>query len=208
MLSVFLCLLLAVTLLGCAPAPVKIIRYEPVAISPREMVAVRGGEKYLDYMDEDYEISAALHGSENVFVISLRLMNKTAQDLKASEYSIGMTDGLDYKPLQLISREVVIEYRRKISTGQDIKSGNSMLDLGLNQLSGMVRGIGRTEFSQFLLSVDWAIAHYFAFRPIYAGRTREGVLCYYADFILEYPLTLRFRLKNRPIDFRFLPPPE
>jgi hypothetical protein len=146
-----------------------------------------------------------LAGSENVFVVSLRLTSGIDRDIEASDYSIVLTDGMDYKPMQLISREVVIEYRRKISTGQEIKSGNSMLDLGLNQLSGMIRGMGGSGYAQFLQSVDWAVEHYFSFRPIYARKTREGVLCYYADFILEYPLTLRLNLRGRRIDFRFVP---
>jgi hypothetical protein len=201
----FLLLLVIPLFYGCAKAPVEVDRYQPVAKLPNEKIEVRDDLQYIDHVDDEYAASAVLAGAENILVVSLRIENKTGLDLAASDYSVRLTDGLDRKPLQLISREVVSQYRDRIATGGEIKSGNAMVDLALTQLGGMARTMGSSQLAQFITSVDWAVDHYFAFRPVYANRSREGVLCYSVNFILEYPLTLEIKIKGKTIDFDFLP---
>jgi hypothetical protein len=202
---IILLLFLFPLLYGCAPAPVKIDRFDPIVGSPLEKVTLEGADKFINYADNELAVTAALAGSGNIFVVSLLIDNKTGGDLNAADYSVRLVDGRDDKPLQLVSREVVIEYRKKLATGQEIKSGNAMLDTALNQLSALTRTTGSSELAQYIRSVDWAIDHYFAFRPVYSREAREGVLCYYADFILEYPLTLMVKVKEKQLALRFQP---
>jgi hypothetical protein len=203
--AVLVCLTAAVIVAGCAKPPVQIKFYEPVITSPNQEIEVKNGQKAIEYFDNDYAVSASMVGSQGIMVVSLRIACRTGKDIKPDEYTIELADGRDLKPLKLISREVVMEYRKKLSTGQEIKTGNGMLDLALTQFSGIIQGMGNTELSQFLKSVDWAVDHYFAFRTIYVNEPRGGVLCYYADFILEYPLTLRIKLRQKQIDLQFKP---
>ena len=203
--TVLICLMAAVIATGCAKAPVKITYYEPVITSPEQKIEVENNQKVIKYSDNDYGVSAAMAGSQGIIVAALRIASHTGKDIKADEYTVELLDGRDLKPLKLVSREVIVEYRNKLSAGQEIKTGNGMLDLALTQFSGIVEGMGRSERSEFIRSVDLAIDHYFAFRTIYVNEPREGVLSYYADFILEYPLTLRVKLRDKQIDLRFNP---
>lgn len=198
-------LLLFLLLCGCAEPPMQIDRYDPVPAAVHERAVEKDGHNYIEYDDGEFAVSAVLAGSQSILVTSLRVENRADRDLLPSEYSVQLTDGRDHKPLKAIDRDVVIEYRHKIAAGQEIKSGNPMLDLGLNELGGMLRSLDRSQAAQFLRSLDWVVANYFAFRPVYAKSVREGTLCYYVDFILEYPLTLRLRLRDKKLDFVFWP---
>jgi len=202
---VFICLMAAVILASCAKPPVKVKLYDPVITSPNHMIVDKSGQKFIEYSDGDCAISASMVGSQGIMVVSLRVLSRSGKDILADEYSIELADGRDLKLLRLISREVVVEYRKKLSSGQEIKSGNGMLDLALTQFSGIMQDMGNSELSEFLKSVDWAVDHYFAFRTIYVNEPREGVLCFYADFIFEYPLTLKIKLRQKQIDLQFKP---
>ncbi|MFC1568408.1 hypothetical protein ACFL37_01775 [Candidatus Margulisiibacteriota bacterium] len=200
-----LLLLLLLLLCGCADPPVAIDRYEPVVSSAGQAVVSRGESDFIELSDADLSVSAMLAGSKNIFVVLLKIENRADADIPAADYAVSLVDGRDEKPLPLVPRAAVIEYRGKLSAGQEIRSGNEMMDLALAQLSGMAKAMGSSHRKEFLQSIDWAIDHYFAFRPVYAHETREGVLCYYADFILEYPLTLKLKLKDKLIDLKFQP---
>jgi len=202
---ILICLMAAVIVAGCAKPPVKVKLYEPVITAPNQKIEDKNGQKLIEYFDSDVAVSASIVGAQGIMVVSLRITSLTGKDIPADEYSIELADGRDFKPLRLVSREVVMEYRKNLSTGQEIKSGNGMLDLALTQFGGIIQDMGNTERSEFLKSVDWAVDHYFALRTIYVNEPRAGVLCYYADFILEYPLTLRIKLRQKPIDLQFKP---
>ncbi|MFH1683463.1 MAG: hypothetical protein ABIA67_01125 [Candidatus Margulisiibacteriota bacterium] len=188
---------------GCAELPVDIIHYEPIVSSADQKIVSRGNNNVIEQTSAGHAVSAMLAGSENVFVLVLKIENKTSADIKAADYSIALTDGRDEKPLALLPREAVIDYRSKLAGGQEIKSGNAMMDLALAQLGRMTKSMSSSHLKEFLQSVDWAVDHYFAFRPIYAHDSREGVLCYYAAFIPEYPLTLKLKLNDKLTAFKF-----
>ncbi|MFA4967888.1 MAG: hypothetical protein WC624_06730 [Candidatus Margulisiibacteriota bacterium] len=203
--TLFLLLLVIPLLCSCAKAPVVIDRYQPVAKTANEKIEVQDNYLAIKNVDADHAITAMLSGAENIVIVYLKIENKTGLDLTAADYSVRLTDGLDRKPLQLISREMVMEYRARVAVGDKIASGNAMVDLALTQLENMAKTMGSTELAQFITSIDWAIEHYFAFRPVYANRSREGVLCYSVNFIREYPLTLEIKIKGKTINFDFLP---
>lgn len=203
--KLFLLLLAILLSCGCAKAPVTVDYYQPAAKLPNDKITAQGNFLFISNVNDDYAVKAMLSGGENIMVVYLTIDNKTVSDLTAADYSVRLTDGLDRKPLQLISREVVMAYRAQVAAGDKVSSGNAMVDAALTQLSGMVKSMGSTELAQFLTSMNWAIDHYFAFRPVYAKRSREGVLCYFVNFIREYPLTLEIKIKNKTIDFDFLP---
>ncbi|MBU0629847.1 MAG: hypothetical protein KKC80_02880 [Candidatus Margulisbacteria bacterium] len=200
--NIILLLLVIPLISSCANPPVEIDSYQPVNRSANEKIEPLNNLLSIKHDNADYAVTAFLTGAENVVVVYLKIENKTGSDLTAADYSVKLTDGRDRLPLQLISREVVIAYRAR-EEGHKIESGNPMVDLALSQLGNITRSMGSSQLAQFLRSIDWAIEHYFAFRPIYAHQTREGVLCYSANFIREYPLTLEVIINDLTIDFDF-----
>lgn len=201
-------LLLIPLLAGCSAPPVEVDYYVPVAASARDNVVVRGGYSFIEHSGKNYWLSATLIGAKKVYIVSLKVINKTSADLGPEDYSVSLADGRDAKPLNYISRESVIRYRASLAGGgQDLKSGNPMADMALTQLNNAISSLGKNQKSELLQSIDSAIEHYFAFRPIYAGEAREGVICYFPDFVLEYPLVLRVKLPDETVDFKFWPAP-
>jgi hypothetical protein len=198
--------LLAITLLyGCAKAPVEFDHYQPVIKNAGDKLEAQWGLSAIKNGNAAYTVTGLLVGAENVVVVYLKIENRTGSDLLPSDYSVGLTDGRDRLPLQLISREAVIAYRAREAGGDKVSSGNGMVDLALTQLGNLTRTMGNSQLVQFLASLDWAVDHYFAFRPVYAGQSREGLLCYSVNFVREYPLTLEVRIGDRTYDFDFLP---
>ena len=194
-------------LAGCANPPVKVEHFVPLTATAREDIVMRGEYPFIEHSDKDHWISATLAGAQSVYIVSLKVVNKTAADLEPEDYSVSLVDGRDAKPLSLISREAVIGYRAHLAGGgQELKSGSPMADIALAQLNKVVGSLGETQKSELLQSIDSAIEHYFAFRPIYAGEARDGVLCYYPNFILEYPLILKLKLRDKTLDLKFWPP--
>ena len=203
--TLWLLLLFIPLLCGCAKAPVTVEYYQPAATSPGQKIAAEGNFLFISQADDDHAVKAMLTGGDNVLVVYLQIDNKTGANLDAADYSVRLTDGPDRLPLPLISREVVMAYRAQVAAGDKIASGNSIADAALMQLDSMVKNMGSTEIAQFLTSMNWAIDHYFAFRPVYAHRNRAGVLCYYINFIREYPLILSVKIKDKTVNFDFLP---
>ncbi|MCX5751859.1 MAG: hypothetical protein NT099_09435 [Candidatus Saganbacteria bacterium] len=209
LLLMFLLLLAAFLATGCAmvgKAPIKISYYDPVAIPSSYIVTGEGEVKELTYKNDKYEISLALISAANIFASNIEIKNKTKKEILPNEYLIRLYDGRDRIELPSISKEVVVVYRAKVSAGQDIKTGNSILDYSLNSFTGIMETaatpINKNQYSSY---IGMVIDHYFSYRPIYPGFTRKGILCFFNRIIPEYPLILVIKIKEDTYEFKFWP---
>ena len=198
-----LLLLPLLMLCGCS-APLEINRFQPAPGQAELTVINKANEDHLRYADPDYIVTAALFEARNVFVLSLEINNRTDARINPQDYSIALCDGRDLKPLLQFSREDIINFKLAYETGQPIKTGEPAVDAALTTVGRLFQPSSRTET---LKSLDQAIEDYFSFRPLYPGETREGILCYHADFRLEYPLSLVTKIKGKTITFKWLPLP-
>ncbi len=186
---------------GCA-APLEINRFQAAPAQPDLTVVTKDNEDHLRYADPDYVVTAALFEAKNVFVLSLEIENQTGTQINAQDYSVALCDGRDLKPLLQFSREDIINFKLAYESGQPIKTGEPAVDAALTTVGKLFQPSSRTEA---LKSLGQAIENYFSFRPLYPGETREGILCYHADFKLEYPLSLLVKIKEKTIAFKWLP---
>ena len=188
-------------LCGCA-APLEINRFQPAPGQPELAVTRKANEDHLRYADADYIVTASLFEARNVFVLSLQINNQTDTRINAQDYSIALCDGRDLKPLLQFSREDIINFKLAYESGQPVKTGEPAVDAALTTVLKLFQPSSRTET---LKSLGQAIEDYFSFRPLYPRETREGILCYHADFRLEYPLSLLVKIKDKTIAFKWLP---
>ena len=189
---------------GCA-APLEVHRFQPVADPPNITVITKANEAHLRYAGEDYDLSAVLFEARGVFIISLTITNKTNSWIKAKDYSIGLYDGRDLKPLKQFARKDIISFKVAFESGKPIRTGEPAVDAAL---STIVQVFSPSSRAEVIKSLDKAIDDYFSFRPLYPKETREGILCYHADFRLEYPLSLMVKIKDKTIAFRWWPIPK
>ncbi|MFA5839162.1 MAG: hypothetical protein WC890_00735 [Candidatus Margulisiibacteriota bacterium] len=193
---------------GCSSKSTTLLAtFIPQAIGSEQSIEGEGIDQFIAYRSAEFNISAKLYEKVSLFGLDLRIENKTGNTVGTLEYSVGIFDGRDHKPLTILTREQVIDYRNKIATGGSIKTGNSMVDYSIGQISGLFQTMTRGETSAYLAIIDWGINHYFAFRPIYANEDREGVLVAASNFMLEYPVAVVIKIRDKKIDLRFLPPP-
>lgn len=200
-IKLILFLLPVFVLCGCA-APLEINRFQPAAGQPDLRVITKANEDHLRYADPDYVVTAALFEARNVFVLSLDITNQTDARINAQYYSVGLYDGRDLEPLKQFSREDIINFKLAYESGQPIKTGEPAVDAALTTVVKVFQPSSRSEA---LKSLKKAIEDYFPFRPLYPKERREGILCYHADFRLEYPLSLVIKIKEKNIIFKWMP---
>jgi hypothetical protein len=207
--SVFLFILLCISIFlstGCAVTSpqIQIEYYDPVE-TPTSTVTVEGVIQYITQKNDKYEITACLISGKNIFATDLEIKNKTKKELQPEDYSISLFDGRDRLELQMISKEVVENFRAKAAAGQSIKTGNTFLDYSLTSFAGIVENATPLTKSQYNALIGIVIERYFSFRPIYPNYTRRGILCFFHTFIIEYPLILKVEIKKEIYEFKFWP---
>jgi hypothetical protein len=188
-------------LCGCA-APVEVHRFKPAAGQPNIAVITQANEDHLRYTDPDYPVTAVLFEAKNVYILSLAIANRTPVRVNAKDYSVGLYDGRDLKPLTQFTRNDILSFKLSYQSGKPVKTGEPAVDAALGTIMQVFDPSSRSEI---IKSLDKAIDDYFSFRPLFPGETREGILCYHADFRLEYPLTLMVKIREKPIVFKWLP---
>lgn len=193
---------------GCSKSVPIMAALVPQAVGSEQTIGEQNGEQYIAYQSDEYNISAHLYGKVSMFGLALRIENKTDNTIGTAEYSVGVYDGRDHKPLKIIDRDKVIVYRNKLASGGSLKTGNSMVDYSMGQITGLFQSMTRSEASVYLSYIDWAVNNYYSFRPIYAHEAREGILVAETDFMPEYPIVIVVKIGNKDIQFRFVPPAE
>jgi hypothetical protein len=194
-------LLPALILCGCA-APLEVHRFKPAADQPNIAVITIANESYLRYADLDFEVTAALFEAKQVFILSLEIINKTNARIDAKDYSIALCDGRDLKPLTQFSRQDIMNFKLAYEKGTPIKTGEPAVDAALGTIMQLFSPASRSET---IKNLDKAIDDYFPFRPLYPQEAREGIICYHADFRLEYPLSLVIKAKEKTMALKWMP---
>jgi hypothetical protein len=198
--------LLLLLILGCAAVTttLDITYFEPIPDSPGMKTFVQDKITYVNYENHDYRITAALFEYNDICIVTLSITNETSSDVKSSDYSVGLYDGRDQKPLKIVSREDITAVRAKYAgsssgleiTGDTVKAVES----AVTAIIGVVKP---STNDMVVKGLDQAIDNYFSFRPIYAKECRDGILSFLVDFKLEYPLTLKIKLRKEEIDLKF-----
>ena len=196
--------LAAIVLVGCSSAPYEINRFEPQDDAAPTRVVMKDGEKYLAFEGKNIDISAALFEYNNIIVLPLTMVNKTNKTIPAEDYSLGLYDGRDYKPIKLVTRDDLSKFRAGMSGKGTavIPLENQAVQVAFSAIAGVIQP---SEKDAIVKGLDVAINDYFEFRPIWAGEARKGILCFLVDFKLEYPLILEITMEGKPIRLRFLP---
>jgi len=197
-------LLLPLFLFGCAEAPINITHFDVVPNPPRVKTFLLNNVNYASYETTDHKVIAALFEYQAVMVLPLEIINLTDADIEAAQYSVGLFDGRDLKPIKMLKREDLIAFKNKQQGGEAVVGGieGQVIQGTLNAILGATN---RDAKGYVIKGVDQAIDRYFTFRPIYAREAREGILCFLLDFKEEDPITLRIKLKGEEIKLQFLP---
>ncbi|MFA4843624.1 MAG: tetratricopeptide repeat protein [Candidatus Margulisiibacteriota bacterium] len=208
---------------GCVPSDNYL---QPISNSPDMEIVDANGIKTISYKGMNYNIMVSIMKfKEDYFVVSLQMENKKENDIAENKYAAHLFDGSDLKPLNYCSKaflekikgiyseakEINIEPEYKYSysgsdsgskwTGemQRAETEQSKKDrLIVSTISSSQRASVEREFNNY-------IDNYFQFRPLYPHKIRQGYLCYYPNFKLEYPLIFVVVIENDRFEFKFKP---
>lgn len=194
--------ILAVILLGCAEVPQEVKHFEPLADSPLEKVFLKDNVPSIAYEDAVGKITASIFEYNTILAVPISITNKLSKDELPTEYSISLADGRDLKPIKMLKRDDLIKIKAKYLGEGSSNLEDQLLEATVTNIMNVANMPTKDRVVKLL---DEGINSYFAFRPIYAGEKREGVLCFLPDFKLEYPLTLMVKVRGEKIDFKFFP---
>jgi len=197
-------LVLVPFLFGCAKPPVEVNHFIPAPNQLHVKKAVKhNSETYSVYDNDRFKIETAIYEYKGIIVVPLEITNKEKKDIEPQEYKIALSDGRDYKEIKMLSRQDIILTRgRYQGNPPSLGLSNQLIETTFQTVSSIVSPPTKDRLIQAL---DYAINNYFSFRPIYAGETRTGILCFLVDFKLEYPLTLTLAAKEEKVHIYFWP---
>ncbi|MFC1767314.1 hypothetical protein ACFLZ2_02020 [Candidatus Margulisiibacteriota bacterium] len=200
---------LLITLLflsGCgekAPPP-QINVFKPVDLPSNIAIVVEGKVPYAVRDHANYTVKAALYEYKNIYVAEVAIQNKTKTDIATEEYSISLVDGKDRKPLMMMSLESIREALKKSEVGESGGAGSAEQKL-TDAVISLFRETKPSDEKLVRKGLELTLERYFAFRPIWAGKSRDGFIVFNLDFRLDHPLTLAIELPDEKIDIVFKP---
>ncbi|MCX5748832.1 MAG: hypothetical protein NTZ10_01110 [Candidatus Saganbacteria bacterium] len=201
-LVVFICLF--PFMLGCS----QVSQYNTKKYEPQKNPGKIGcyNDKDIDfayYSGDKIKISAAMIGYNYIIASSVKLINNTGADIEPGEYSIALFDGRDLKPVRLLTRDEVQSVKNTVAGGPGSSAiQDQIINTSVNTIMGALDAPTKGKLTQI---IQYGIDNYFSFRPIYKGSERNGILCFISNFRLEYPLTLRIKVKGQAVDLLFNP---
>jgi len=226
-------LLIFMILSGCATPP-GMTYLQPIPDSPNMKAYFHDNIETINYEDPNYVVTAELAKYKEFYIVALQITNETSSTITEEEYFIWLFDGKDYKPLKYLDNKTIAKIRniyleaaqspmpekeyefKYYGSGYTYYGDSYAASYGSanlykqetaasvgNRLSSAVGTALETGWVRQAL--DKVVDNYFSFRPIYANDSREGFLCFYADFPLDYPMILRVKLKGDIIEFKFRP---
>lgn len=163
-------------------------------------------ETYWHLEDLRHNVRVGIFGYQNSLVILMLSIENKGQDvIQPEEYAIKLYDGRDLKPIKILTRQdiQVIKARMAGQAGKGIQ--DQVIESGLQVFSNITK---LPTGNLLLKAAQEALDNYFSFRPIYPGEKREGILCFLADYKLEYPISLQINVRDDWYDMQFLPKPQ
>lgn len=188
---------------GCAEVPLDVSRFDP-AIDPSGDVkaVIVNDEVYAVCESPENKITAALFSYNTIFVLSIDIENRTGRDILPGEYSVSLADGRDLKPIRMLSRQDLILAKSKDSSGYGGGIQDQLIQATMDAVMNRMNVATKQKMYNM---IDQGINGYFSFRPIFARDHRNGILCFLPDFVLEYPITLKVKIRGKGKDIIFVP---
>lgn len=195
--------LLTIFIFGCAQMPLEIIKYLPQnAGSKLEPSFIQDLNLYNVYEDNNFDVDANVYEYNNIIALLIAVKNKRAEMLSPEDYSIGLADGRDLKPVRMLSRQELLNIKLKYTSNDR----GAITDQAIEATMGNVMKIANFPTKEKMAElIDLGANNYFSFRPIYQGEIRQGILCFMPDFKLEYPLTVQVKLPGKVLALKYWP---
>jgi len=196
-----------IAICGCtAQVPPEVNVYKPVNLPAGVIEMQKPHATYAQWENNRFKVLAALFEYNGIYVADVEITNKTNGNVQPNEYSVALTDGNDRLNFRVISAETIQVIRDGIR-------GEKGGQLGLNDAEQRVLDAAVSIFQSMkpsdadLLkkSLNMVIDQYFAFRPLWAGQTRKGLIAFQPEFRLEYPLRLSLAIKGDRTEIIFMP---
>jgi len=202
-----LAILSVIFLCGCAgQVPQEMNVYKPANLKSGIIEIKQPNATYAQWETERYRVLSALFEYKGIYVAQVEITNKTNVNVLAGEYSVALTDGNDRLPFKMISSETIQIIRDGIKGEKDGK-----LDLKeaeqrvLDAAVSIFQSMKPSDAEMIKKGLDKVIDQYFAFRPVWAGETRKGLIAFSPAFRLEYPLRLSLAIKSDKTEIIFVP---
>lgn len=190
--------------------------------------------RFIKYEGKTYDVSASLCEYQGFYVVDVEILNKTKEIIKDKNYFIWLVDGRDLKPFGYFDKEALKKiklaalassnsaipapqyeyvyqgktlntYSNSFSTSyQTANVSQRETDASVGARLGTVIG---NAFQQSALqqAFDKIIDNSYSFRPLYPNEARDGYLCFYPNFDLDYPLFLLVGSGKEKIMLKFMP---
>lgn len=203
----YLAFLPIIFICGCAAQVTPEVNvYKPANLQPGVTEVRKTHVTYAQWETDRYKVLSALYEYKGIYVAEVEMTNKTNINVQPGEYSVALSDGNDRLPFTMISAETIQRIRDGVKGEKD---GN----LGLQEAEQRVLDAAVSIFQSMkpsdaeLLkkSLGMVIDQYFAFRPLWAGQTRKGLIAFQPGFRLEFPLRLSLAIKGDKMEIVFVP---
>ncbi|MDD4179192.1 MAG: hypothetical protein PHH14_03990 [Candidatus Margulisbacteria bacterium] len=200
-------LVLAPFLFGCAKSPIEVNNFELAPGQPKvRNISKNGNNLYIRYNNDKFAVEAGVFEYNGIVVVPLDITNKEKKNIPPQDYSISLYDGRDFKEIKMLTRQdIILTKGRYQGSPPSLGISNQLIETTFQTISNIVSPPTK---NQLLQTLNYAIDNYFSFRPIYAGETRKGIICFLVDFKLEYPLTLLVEVDKEKHFIYFWPQPK
>jgi len=206
-IKLYLAFLPIIFMCGCAAqVPKEVNAYKPSNLQPGVIEIKKSQVTYAKWETDRYKVLSALFEYKGIYVADVEMTNKTNVNVQPGEYSIALTDGNDRLHFKMISAETIQIIRGGIKEDKDGKlelkeAEQRVLDAAVSIFQSMKP----SDAELLKKGLDMVIDQYFAFRPLWAGQTRKGLIAFEPDFRLEYPLRLSLAIKGDKTEIIFVP---
>lgn len=192
---------------GCAgQVPQEVNVYKPANLQDGVIEIKKPQVTYAQWETDRYKVLSALFEYKGIYVADVEITNKTSVNVQPGEYSIALTDGNDRLHFMMISAETIQKIRDGIKgeTGGklDLKEAEQRV---LDAAVSIFQSMQPSDVELLQKGLNRVIDQYFAFRPIWAGDTRKGLIAFKPDFRLEYPIRLSLAIKGDKTEIIFVP---
>lgn len=203
----WLAFLSIILICGCtAQVPQEVNAYKPANLQPGVTEVKMPHVTYAQWESDRFKVLSALYEYKGIYVAEVEMTNKTNVNVQPDQYSVALSDGNDRLPFKIISSETIQIIRDGVKVDKD---GN--LDLKeaeqrvLDAAVSVFQSMKPSDAEMVKKGLDKVVDQYFAFRPLWAGQTRKGLIAFQPDFRLEYPLRLSLSIKSDRTEIIFVP---
>ena len=190
-------------LFGCgSQIQLDATRFIPLP-GPNQTIFTENEDTYVSYEGGGIVVTMAIYEYNAIIGVPISITNKTGADMDPSEYSFGLYDGRDLKPVKMLTRDDLVKFKAQYSGGSSGAIQDKVIEASMNNI---MKAVNVPTKDKVIEVINFGIDNYFSFRPIYNGETRSGILAFIPDYKLEFPLSFAVRKGDETITLRFIPP--